>query len=73
MNCAEIYREILRKQNKKQRQAADELGISRQALWGRISYKSLTVSTADSMFRKLGYKMIVVPAGKELEAGEYEI
>ena len=76
MTTQEIVKELMKKENKTNARFASDLEISQAALWDRLNNdkrKDFSVNVLSKMVRLLGYKIQIVPLGKQKPDDGYEL
>ncbi|MBQ8707992.1 MAG: winged helix-turn-helix transcriptional regulator [Succinivibrionaceae bacterium] len=74
MKGREIVKTIMEKTNVSNAQLAHRLGVTIATMWDRINskkVKDIPLSTLNEMVRALDYKIVVVPASKQVKDDEY--
>ena len=61
MKIGEAINKVLKENGIKKATLADRLGISRQALNGRINFRNMTVDLAADTLEKINYRVVIVP------------
>lgn len=76
MNGKEIVKKIMEEQSVSNAELAHKLSVKPTAMWDRLNNtkaKDLNVSLLNSMVRTLGYKIQIVPTGKQAPKDGFEI
>lgn len=74
MKGREIVKTIMDKTGISNAQLAHRLGITIPTMWDRINskkVKDIPLSTLNEMVRALDYKIVIVPASKQVKDDEY--
>ena len=74
MKGREIVKTIMEKTNVSNAQLAHRLGTSLATMWDRVNskkVKDIPLSTLNEMLRALDYKVIIVPANRQVKSDEY--
>ena len=74
MKGREIVKTIMEQTNVSNAQLAHRLGTSLATMWDRINskkVKDIPLSTLNEMVRALDYKIVIVPANKQVKSDEY--
>ena len=76
MTGKEIVKAIMEQQEISNAELAHKVGIKPTAMWDRLNNtnsKDLNVALLGDMLRVLGYKIQIVPYGKQTPDGGYEV
>lgn len=73
MTTENAIRRIMEVRGKRFMDIAEEMGIATNTLAGRLKSKNISIEKLDEILYVLGYKIMLVPDGKEPGAKEYEI
>ena len=76
MTGKEIVKAIMEQQEVSNAELAHKVGIKPTAMWDRLNNtntKDLNVALLSDMLRVLGYKIQIVPHGKQIPDGGYEV
>lgn len=73
MKMNEAINAILKEQGLKKSVYAERLGITPQALNGRINYRNMTVNVAIDMLKALNYRLVLIPDTVKVPKEGYEV
>ena len=74
MKGREIVKTIMEKTDVSNAQLAHRLGTSLATMWDRVNskkVKDIPLSTLNEMLRALGFKVLIVPANRQVDSDEY--
>ena len=76
MRGRDIVKDIMEKTNVSNATLAHRLGTSIATMWDRINskkVKDIPLSTLNEMLRALDYKVLIVPANRQVKNDEYTV
>lgn len=76
MTSKEIVKTIMEQKNISNADLAHMVGIKPTAMWDRLNNtnsKDMNVAVLSKMLQVLGYKIQIVPSGKKITEGVYEV
>jgi len=76
MNAKELIMHIMKEQSVSNAKLAKRIGITNAAIWDRLNNKknkSLRLDVVIQMLAGLDYKVVAIPADKNIPDGGYEL
>ena len=73
MTTETAIRMVMEIRGKRFMDVAEEMGIATNTFAGRLKSKNISVEKLNEVLDVLGYKIVIMPSGKEVERYEFEI
>lgn len=73
MKATEIVKDIMEQQGIGQTALGKRIGVRNDAIYQRLKQDNISVDRLVQMLNAMDYKLVIIPADKQVRSGEYEV